>query len=166
MGFGAKPQIFFLKKWDMMLIKVIGVPAMGGDALNEDLNRFLRGHKVIKVTQELVSSDSGAYWAFCIHYIDGSAAAADDRKERKDYRELLSPEHFERFAKLRTVRKALADEDSVPAFSILTDEQMAAVAQLPELTEAAMRQVKGVGDKKVERYGARFLQALANEKSQ
>lgn len=62
------------------------------------------------------------------------------------------------------MRKAIADEESVPAFAVLTDEQMAAMAQLPELTEAAMRQIKGVGDKKAERYGARFIQALADEK--
>lgn len=149
-----------------MQIKVISVPVAGGEGMNDELNKFLRGHKVLQVTQELVAVGEGAYWTFCIRYVDGTASGPGEKKDRVDYREVLSPRDFDRFAKLRVVRKAIAEEEGIPAFAVFTDEQLAGMAQLGELTETGMRGVKGVGEKKVERYGAGFIKVLADEKGQ
>ncbi len=148
-----------------MQIKVISVPALDGEIWNDDLNKFLRGHKVLKVEQQLLSISNGAYWTFCIHYIDGQNSN-NERKERTDYKEILSAEAFGRFAKLRSIRKAIADEDQIPAFAVFTDAELADMAQLDEITENSMRQIKGIGDKKIEKYASRILKVLQDEKSQ
>ena len=63
----------------------------------------------------------------------------------------------ELFAKLRMVRKALADEAGVPPFVIFSDVALAEMAaHLPTDNEAFLR-IHGVGAHKLERYGANFL---------
>lgn len=51
-----------------MQIKIFSVPAVGGEAINEDLNKFLRGHKILQVEQQLINEAGGAYWSFCVRY--------------------------------------------------------------------------------------------------
>ncbi|MCX5875171.1 MAG: DNA helicase RecQ [Deltaproteobacteria bacterium] len=63
----------------------------------------------------------------------------------------------ELFAKLRTVRKGLADAAGVPPFVIFSDVALAEMAaHLPTDNEGFLR-IHGVGAHKLERYGADFL---------
>jgi superfamily II DNA helicase RecQ len=148
-----------------MQIKIITIPLIGGEALENDLNAFLRGHKILQVEQQLVSQPAGSYWTFCVRYITGTPRQLEgQRSSKKDYKTELSEEAFVRFTELRKARKTIAEEDSIPAFAIFTDQQMAALAQLPELTLASMQQVKGIGEKKAEKYGERMLAYLQQGK--
>ena len=93
-----------------------------------------------------------------MQYIDGKPRHSDEKRTiKKDYKTELTEEAFARFAELRKVRKALAEEDSIPAFAIFTDEHMAALAQLPTLTLISMQEVKGIGEKKIAKYGERIV---------
>lgn len=150
-----------------MQIKIISVPVVGGEKVNEELNAFLRGRKILQVEQQLVNSPEGAYWSFCVRYIEQNSSLSPNRKrERKDYKQILSEKDFTRFSQLRAIRKQIAQEDSVPAFAVFTDEELAGLARLEDLSSNAMRSVKGIGEKKVEKYSERILNALKNEKSQ
>ncbi len=149
-----------------MQIKIFSVPVVGGELVNEELNAFLRGRKILQVEQEPVSGTGGAYWSFCIRYIDGSVKSSAIKRERKDYKQVLSPEDFERFSRLRAIRKAIAEEDAVPAFAVFTDEELAGLAGLEEFNISSMKKIKGIGEKKSEKYGERFMKALNNEKSE
>ena len=141
------------------------MPAVGGEDINEEMNAFLRGHKVLQVEQQLVSGTEGTHWTFCIRYIQGDKTTGKaERRSRKDYRSELSPEAFDRFSKLRKVRKQIAEEDSIPAFAVFTDEQLSYLSQLKELSDAAMKSVKGIGEKKIEKYAERFRKSLTVEK--
>lgn len=59
-------------------------------------------------------------------------------------------------------------EEAIPAFAIFTDEELAGLAKLNELTVSKMLTVKGIGEKKTERYGQKFIgsfdQFLKDEK--
>ena len=79
-------------------------------------------------------------------------------KEKVDYRKVLSAEDFEKFRILRECRKTLAVEEAVPAYAIFLDEQLAAVAQQAEINAHSLKSVDGIGDKKMEKYGKRFLE--------
>lgn len=71
--------------------------------------------------------------------------------------EPYQPELFER---LRELRKEIADEQSVPPYVVFSDRTLRAMAsQIPESTEE-LRNLHGVGDNKLERYGAAFLGAI------
>lgn len=145
-----------------MQIKIYTIPIPGGEGMNEEMNKFLRSKQVLQVDQHVVSNEHGNYWCFSIRYLD-TEPPRDGRKI--DYRERLSEATFKRFSRMREIRKQLAAEDEVLPFVVFTDEELAAVAELPlPLTEGAMRTVKGIGDKKMERYGLKMLKILQDEK--
>ncbi len=58
---------------------------------------------------------------------------------------------------LRALRKDLADEASVPAYVVFTDATLADMVQKRPESLEEMSMVSGVGDHKLERYGAEFL---------
>lgn len=150
-----------------MQIRIFSVPVVGGEAVNEELNAFLRGRRILQVEQQLVNGPDGSYWSFCVRYLEGPGKAPDSRRRRgKDYKHELSPEAFQRFSRLRAIRKAIAQEDGVPAFAVFTNEELAGLAQLTELTPSKMKSVKGIGEKKVEKFAARFIKVWQDEESQ
>lgn len=142
-----------------MQIKLFTIPVLGGDSLNEELNRFLRSHKVLHVEQELISISKEAFWCFSIKYLEGIASKS---KPKIDYREVLPPEVFARYAALREIRKQLAKEEDVPAYAILKNEEMAELAKLNPLTLEGMRQIKGIGEVRIKKYGTRLMLIEAN----
>ncbi|WP_223879249.1 DNA helicase RecQ [Chitinimonas arctica] len=62
--------------------------------------------------------------------------------------------------RLRSTRRALADEQSVPAYLIFTDATLKAMLDAKPATLADMAHISGVGAQKLERYGLAFLDAL------
>ena len=123
--------------------------------MNDEMNRFLRSKKILQVQNHVVNTDQGAFWCFCIKYLDEYSAG--EKKEKVDYRELLDEASFSRFSEMRKIRKQVADAEAVPAYAIFTNEELAELAKIEGLTEARMKSVKGIGQKKVEKYGHHFL---------
>ena len=143
-----------------MQIKLFTIPLLGGEAVNEEMNAFLRSKKIVQIENKLVGKGKGAFWSFCIKYTEDEAGR---QRERVDYREVLDAESFKRFAAMREIRRRLAREEATPAYAIFTDEELAELAKVEELTEAKMKAVKGVGEKKVEKYGKFFITKNAHE---
>jgi ATP-dependent DNA helicase RecQ len=65
------------------------------------------------------------------------------------------------FGRLRDLRKRLADERGVPAYIIFGDATLREMARLYPTTRDAMRGISGVGEKKLEEYGAAFSAVVA-----
>ena len=143
-----------------MQIKIYTIPMPGGEALTEDMNVFLRSKKVLEVSEHVVSSERGAHWCFCIKYLDEATA---NERQKIDYREVLDTATFQRFSRMREIRKMLAQEDVVPPFAIFSDAELAELVKVEPLTLAAMRGIKGIGEKKMEKYGTRFTETLAKD---
>ena len=59
-----------------MQIKTFKIP-LGGGEMEEDLNRFLRGHRVLKVERAFCLEGSG-YLAVCVEYMEGKADGGTD----------------------------------------------------------------------------------------
>ena len=60
-------------------------------------------------------------------------------------------------ARLRDLRKELADERDVPAYVVFSDAVLRAMARELPRTAAQLRAISGVGEKKLADFGARFL---------
>jgi ATP-dependent DNA helicase RecQ len=58
---------------------------------------------------------------------------------------------------LRTLRTKLARAQNVPAYVVFSDRTLVELATHRPTTPAAMREIHGIGDAKLERYGADFL---------
>lgn len=141
-----------------MKIKFFTIPILGGEALEKDLNAFLSAKKILEVESKLVSSQQGAHWCFCIRYVDD---VLGQDKKKVDYKLVLDEATFKRFSQLRVIRKELSDADAVPAFAVFTDEELAEMAKLEELSPASLRSIPGVGEKRVAKYAEKFIQKLA-----
>ena len=122
------------------------------------MNRFLRGNKILEVENQLVSNESGAYWCFCVKYIEKTSRPASYEKAKKvDYKQVLDEATFKKFSRLREIRKKVAADEGVPAYAVFTDEELAGLAKLDTITNKTMLSVKGIGDKKVERFAKHFI---------
>ena len=66
------------------------------------------------------------------------------------------------FDVLRNVRRAIADEQNVPAFIIFHDSTLTDMCVKIPTTREALLSVSGVGQVKAERYGKRFLDAISD----
>jgi len=138
-----------------MQIKIFTIPIMGGEALTEEMNSFLRSKRVLQVEQQLAGQGQGTAWCFCIRYVEDNSPFRG-AKEKVDYREVLDPESFERFSTFRKIRKEIADDEGVPAFAVFADSELAEMAKIPDLSATSMKAVRGIGEKKIEKYGRFF----------
>uniref|UniRef100_UPI003860236B DNA helicase RecQ n=1 Tax=Georgenia subflava TaxID=1622177 RepID=UPI003860236B len=73
--------------------------------------------------------------------------------------ELDEPQQ-ELFQQLRAWRAGVAKEQGVPAYVVFNDATLAGIAQTRPATQAQLRGVAGVGDAKLERYGAAVLDVV------
>lgn len=146
-----------------MQIKIFSIPIIGGEKLNDDMNVFLRSKKILDIESNLVTLQQNAFWTFKVKYIDEAVGSMSNEKVKIDYKEVLDEESFKRFAKMREARKALSQAENIPAYAILTDEQMAGLAKLEDLTMGKMKTVKGIGEKTIEKYGKQIVNSLKSD---
>lgn len=103
------------------------IPIGDDGEAQERLNAFLRSHRVLQVERHVF--DGG--WGFCVEWLDGTGSIVGGSKwkpQRVDYREILDEEAFSRFVTFRERRKAIAAEDGIAPYMVLTDAQMAEAA--------------------------------------
>jgi len=153
-----------------MQFKFFTIPACAGEEEERLLNNFLASHRVLESTTYFNPSPNGATWHICVKYLVTKTNERKSGKNKTDYKEVLNPAHFEIFTKLRAIRKDIAVHDAIPAYAVFTDEELAAISQLPEITPKGVLSVKSIGEKKAEKFGTRLInmytQTGNNEKSQ
>ena len=88
---------------------------------------------------------------------------AEPRLQAKhDYQDKLAQFNYDKklFAKLRALRKELADADDVPPYVVFNDKTLAEMAQLMPTNDSEFLKVSGVGFTKLNKYGAPFLNTI------
>ena len=140
-----------------MQINLFTIPIGDNGTALDEMNRFLRSHKILEVQSQLVNNDHDACWCFCVRFIERAFFQNSDKKEKMDYKKVLDTETFQKFSKLREIRKKVAADEGIPAFAVFTDEELAGLARLESITKKTMLSVKGIGDKKVERFAKHFI---------
>ena len=71
-----------------------------------------------------------------------------------------SPADEEMFTQLKNLRKKIAQENAVPPYIVFNDKTLKEMVEKKPATDEQLRQVKGVGDIKLELYGEQFLTVL------
>lgn len=90
---------------------------------------------------------------------------AEPRLQAKHvYQDKLAKFNYDKklFAKLRSLRKELADADDVPPYVVFNDKTLAEMAQLMPTNDSEFLKVSGVGFTKLNKYGSPFLHAIRN----
>lgn len=150
-----------------MQYKIIGVPVVGGDQMNDLLNAFLRSHRVVKISKELISEEGRYIWVFCIEYIDDRAAlSSGGSKEKKDYKSLLPEKIYNRYLEYKEIRRQLAEANGLPPYAVFTNEELSLMAKKEQLETADLRNIEGIGQGKAERWGHYFIQKNAHATKQ
>jgi ATP-dependent DNA helicase RecQ len=85
----------------------------------------------------------------------------EKRKKRSRSAAGLTPADEGLFEVLRTLRKQLAQDQGVPPYVVFGDATLVEMSQRKPATEAELLEITGVGEVKLERYGAEFLAAIA-----
>lgn len=92
---------------------------------------------------------------------------AERRKERRRQKEIIfdidnagAQEDVALFEILRTLRKEIALENHSPAYIIMSDKTLHALAADKPTTMAAFGNIFGIGEHKKELYGERFLTVI------
>jgi len=140
-----------------MQIKIFSISVTGGEVLQDELNLFLRTKRILQTEKQLVVLNSSAFWCFCISYIENDEKNNFGSKEKTDYRKVLDEAAFLRFSALREIRKLVATEEGIFAYNVFTDAELAEIAKFDTVTLSVLKSIKGIGEKKVEKYGARFI---------
>ncbi len=147
-----------------MQLKLFVLPIKNLGGAEAEMNGFLRGHRVLVVKKEFVPDGENSFWTFCVEYLDGAGAGASppgSKLPKVDYKEVLKPEEFEVFSRLRDWRKAVAEKEGVPVYVVLTNEQLAQMVQKKVNTKTGLKEIEGVGEARVEKYGEALLRFLA-----
>lgn len=149
-----------------MAFRFFTIPITADDGPTGALNAFLRSHRIIKIDRQWVDDGTSSLWALCVEYLDGANTA--DSVERSgvvrakiDYKEVLSESEFALFAKFRDIRKAIAQAQAVPVYTIFTNEQLAQMVSSKATTRAALAKIDGLGESRLDKYGQKMLDILS-----
>jgi superfamily II DNA helicase RecQ len=154
-----------------MAYRFFVVPVRDDGTSAAELNGFLRSRRILSVDRRWVDHGSESFWSFCVDYLESSGGFAQPVKNgsgrgKVDYREVLDPEDFAVFARLRQARKEIAQAEAVPVYTVFTNEQLAQMVQSRATTRAALEKVAGVGDARIGKYGERILEILRRQWSE
>ncbi len=149
-----------------MQIKLFTIPINNIEDYNNELNAFLRSHKIVQVEKHLLQTGNSHSWCFYISYIDSSSSPVkiSSGKKKIDYKEVLTEEEFAKFSALREIRKKIAKDEAVSAYIVFTDAELAEITKLDELSLSSIKKIKGIGEKKAEKYGNKLIEQYKKQK--
>jgi len=133
-------------------------------SVTDELNSFLRSHRIINVEKKLIDGERGTGWVFLIEYGNtGNKDSPAPSSQRIDYRETLTPVEYALYDKLRAVRKELSEKAGIPVYAVFTNDQLAGMVKKPPASPKDLLAIPGIGESRVKQYGAAFLNIFLTE---
>jgi len=138
------------------------VSPFGENSVTDELNAFLRSHRIVHVEKKLVDGERGTGWLFLVEYgAAESGKPAQGGAQRVDYREVLNTAEYALFEKLRALRKEISEKQGIPVYAVFTNEQLAVMAKKQPKSTKDMLAIAGIGEARVKQYGEAFLSVCA-----
>ena len=138
------------------------LPLTAAAAEQEELNRFLRGHRIIQTWKEFVAASGMTGWAILVEYMDADKTG-NIPAGKIDYKDVLSEKDFALFCRLRDARKTLAEKHGLPVYAVLTNEQLAEIARRRPGTQSDLMKIDGIGAGKTEKFAGSILECVTGE---
>jgi superfamily II DNA helicase RecQ len=139
------------------------ISPFGEKSVSEELNAFLRSHRIVNVDKKLIDGERGTGWVFLVEYGTESGHSGSNSTQRVDYREALNAVEYALFDKLRGLRKEAAEKTGIPVYAVFTNEQLAGMVRKKPQTAKDMLAIPGVGEARVKQYGEAFLNFFLQE---
>jgi superfamily II DNA helicase RecQ len=143
------------------------ISPFGDDSDCDDLNQFLRSHRIVNIEKKLIDGERGTGWLFLVEYgneTKAGGAQGGAAQPKVDYKEVLSAEEFAVYDRLRRLRKEMADKQGLPPYAVFNNEQLAAMVRKKDFTLKDLAALPGVGESRIKQYGAVFIKALNDAK--
>ena len=93
------------------------------------------------------------------------ASAKAQRRDKRVPAVILGEADAALLASLKALRSKLAQEQRVPAYVVFSDRTLVELATHRPESPRAMREIHGVGDAKLERYGTAFLEVIGSARA-
>lgn len=152
-----------------MPMRTFMIPVTDGGEACDAMNQFTRHVRVLSTDRRFVELGLQSYWSILVDYLDVKPETVSEGEGRTksrskiDYREILAPEVFALFAKLREFRKRLAQEEGVPVYTVFTNDQLAQIAKHRIATKSGLEKVDGVGGARLSKYGDSLIRFLETQ---
>lgn len=147
-----------------MQIKIFTIPLSNTEVSEAEVNIFMRGHRVLQVDRHF-SSEGGGYWTLFVEYMEGDPSdkvLPANRRDHRDAAATLSEEAKAKYERMKAIRRTIATRESLPAYLIFTNEELAVLAQMPVLSEETTKHVKGIAPKRLGDYVKYFYDTTDN----
>jgi len=138
------------------------ISPFGEKSVTDELNSFLRSHRIINVEKKLIDGERGTGWVFLVEYGNTDNKNSASSSQRIDYREVFNPTEYAVYDKLRDLRKQIAEKSGIPIYAVFTNDQLAGMVKKPPKTHKDILSISGVGEAKVKQYGEAFLNMFKN----
>jgi len=149
------------------------VSPFGEKSVTDELNTFLRSHRIVNVEKRLIDGERGTGWVFLVEYGNTeSKNPSNSSSARIDYREVLNPVEYALYDKLRNLRKEIAEKAGIPVYAVFTNDQLASMVKKHPRMPKDLLSISGIGESRVKQYGDAFIhlfsaeEKLTNEKTE
>lgn len=129
----------------------------------DSLNEFLKTVVVKKTTPQLVIVGQTTYWSVLVFYDDISSLENHKNEKTVIDTSSLTEEERTRYEVLRSWRSELARQQGLPNYIFASNAELAAIAKLNPMTVQELHNVKGMGEKKISKYGEEIIGLLNSE---
>ena len=140
------------------MIKIFTLPFSKNEEtfFEDDLNQFLLNKKINAIKPEFFKCRENFYWTIfidCDPVIDEKTGKSKEQIKLDEKDELL-------LKRMKEWRKQRAEKEGIPVYIIATNAQLLAMIQAKPKTKEALKQIKGCGKKKIEKYGDDILKIM------
>ena len=142
-------------------LKFFWLSCDNSEETENELNQFLQTVRVVSLEREFLAKDSQI--CIILKYKEKQDSVKQNKASKIDYREVLSPEDFSLYAKIRDWRKAIAKTNGLQLYTVLTNEQMATIAREQIITKQELEKVEGIGKSRLDNYGDKIIEIVKKE---
>lgn len=125
---------------------------------NEIIEKEIENKNILNYKVELISMENEFFWTFFIEYknLDGlEKVEANKEKKLTEAEEVL-------LSKLKEWRSTIAKEKGVPSYVVAKNEHLFEIIKKKPKTLQELKNINGIGEKKVKDYGEKILEILKN----
>jgi superfamily II DNA helicase RecQ len=138
------------------------ISPFGEKTVCDELNAFLKSHRIVNVEKRLIDGERGTGWIFLVEFgNEQKNQPPATPAQRVDYREILNAQEYALFDKLRQLRKDLAEKQGIPVYAVFTNDHLANMVKTRPKALKDIAALPGVGEARVKQYGTVFLETLA-----
>ena len=139
------------------------ISPFGDKTAVDELNSFLRSHRIVNVEKKLIDGERGTGWVFLVEFGGDGNKNSSGSAPRVDYREIFNTTEYALFDKLRKLRKEVAEKSGIPVYAVFTNEQLAAMVKKPPKTSADLLSISDIGEARAKQYGDEFINTFQAE---